>query len=181
LLDDAMDALADADRAAILLRYFENKSLREVGAALGTSDDAAQKRVSRAVEHLRELLAKRGVSVGAGELVVVIGTHAVQAAPAGLAATIVTASALAGTTLATTATITAVKALAMTTIQKAMITAALLTAVGAGVYEARRASQLREQVQALQQQQTPLTEQIQHLQRERDDATNGDEENLAIT
>lgn len=54
LLDEAVAALDDTDRAAILLRYFENKSLREVGVALGTSDDAAQKRVSRAVEKLRE-------------------------------------------------------------------------------------------------------------------------------
>jgi len=51
LLDDAMAALDETDRAAILLRYFENKSLREVGEALGASDDAAQKRVSRAVEN----------------------------------------------------------------------------------------------------------------------------------
>src|ERR1035437_2557642 len=64
LLDDAMSALDDTDRAAVLLRYFENKSLREVGATLGTSDDAAQKRVSRAVERLREFFAKRGITVG---------------------------------------------------------------------------------------------------------------------
>src|SRR5881628_2908754 len=44
LLEQAMDSLDDTDRSAILLRYFENKSLREVGQALGTSDDAAQKR-----------------------------------------------------------------------------------------------------------------------------------------
>jgi RNA polymerase sigma factor (sigma-70 family) len=59
LLDDAMAALEETDRSAILLRYFENKSLREVGEALGTSDDAAQKRVSRAVEQLREFFSKR--------------------------------------------------------------------------------------------------------------------------
>src|SRR6266571_3086830 len=72
LLDEAMHALDNTDRAAVLLRYFENKSLREVGATLGTSDDAAQKRVSRAVERLREFFAKRGVTVGASGLVVVI-------------------------------------------------------------------------------------------------------------
>lgn len=43
---------------------------------------------------------------------------------------------------------------------------------GAGIYEAHQASQLREQQQTLRQQQAPLTEQVQHLQRERDDATN---------
>ncbi len=85
MLDDAMQALDQTDRAAVLLRYFENKSLREVGQTLGTSDDAAQKRVSRAVNRLREFLAKRGVTVGASGLVLVISANAVQAAPAGLA------------------------------------------------------------------------------------------------
>jgi RNA polymerase sigma factor (sigma-70 family) len=83
LLDEAVSALDETDRAAVLLRYFENKSLREVGQQLGVSDDAAQKRVSRAVERLREFFAKRGVTVGAGGLVVVISANAVQAAPVG--------------------------------------------------------------------------------------------------
>src|SRR5947209_2973074 len=94
LLDEAVHALDDTDRVAILLRYFENKSLREVGATLGTSEDAAQKRVSRAIERLREFFAKRGVSVGASGLVVVIAANAVEAAPIGLAATISNAAAL---------------------------------------------------------------------------------------
>src|SRR5258708_1958020 len=54
LLDEAVAELDEADRAAVLLRYFENQSLRAVGQQLGVSDDAAQKRVSRAVERLRE-------------------------------------------------------------------------------------------------------------------------------
>jgi RNA polymerase sigma factor (sigma-70 family) len=53
LLDEAMEALDSPDRTAVLLRYFEDKSLREVGKLLGTSEDAAQKRVSRALDHLR--------------------------------------------------------------------------------------------------------------------------------
>src|SRR6185295_9040846 len=63
LLDEAMSALDETDRAAVLLRYFENKSLREVGVSLGTSDDAAQKRVNRALERLRKFFAKRGLTV----------------------------------------------------------------------------------------------------------------------
>jgi RNA polymerase sigma factor (sigma-70 family) len=47
-IDDAMESLSESERSAIVLRYFQNLSLREVGAALGTSDDAAQKRESRA-------------------------------------------------------------------------------------------------------------------------------------
>jgi RNA polymerase sigma factor (sigma-70 family) len=95
LLDEAMAALEASDRAAILLRYFENKSLRDVGQTLGTTDDAAQKRVSRAIERLRDFFAKRGVPVGAGGLATVISANAVQAAPVGLAATISSAAALA--------------------------------------------------------------------------------------
>src|SRR6266581_127419 len=119
LLDEAMHALDDTDRTAVLLRYFENKSLREVGQAIGTSDDAAQKRVSRAVDRLREFFAKRGITVAASGLVVVISTNAVQAAPAGLAAAISSAAVLAGTTIATTTTTaTITKAIAMTAFQK---------------------------------------------------------------
>lgn len=172
LLDEAMDALDDTDRAAVLLRYFENKSLREVGQQLGVSDDAAQKRVSRAVERLREFFAKRGVTVGAGGLAAVISANAVHAAPAGLAVTISTAAALAGTSLATTTTITATKAIAMTALHKTLITAFVAVLTGAGIYEARQASQLRSQVLTLQQQQAPLISQSQELSQALLDATN---------
>jgi RNA polymerase sigma factor (sigma-70 family) len=163
LLDEAVSALDDTDRAAVLLRYFENKSLREVGAALGTSDDAAQKRVSRAIERLRDFFSKRGVTVGAGGLVVVISANAVQAAPAGLAVTISTATTLAGTTFATTATATTIKTVAMTTLQKTLVAATVAVLAGTGIYEARQASQLRTQVRTLRQQQAPLTEQLNQL------------------
>ncbi len=173
LLDEAMQALDETDRAAVLLRYFENKSLREVGASLGASDDAAQKRVTRAVERLREFFTKRGVTVGAGGLAVVISANAVQAAPAGLAVTISTAAALAGTAITTTAaTATATKAIAMTALQKTLITTIIVAAVGTGIYQARQASSLRSQVQSFQQQQMPIMDQIQKLQRDRDDAIN---------
>src|SRR6266404_878930 len=102
LLDEAMEVLDEEDRTAILLRYFDNKSLREVGDMLGISEDAAQKRVSRAVARLRELFSKRGVVVGTGGLAVVISANAVQAAPAGLAVTISAAAALTGTTTVAT-------------------------------------------------------------------------------
>jgi RNA polymerase sigma factor (sigma-70 family) len=88
VLDAAMAELDEADRDAVLLRFFKNQNFRAVGLALGVSDDAAQKRVSRAVDRLREFLAKRGVIAGASGLVVAISTHAVQAAPGGLSAAI---------------------------------------------------------------------------------------------
>ena len=101
LLDDAMAALDETDRSVILLRYFENKNLREVGESLKISDDAAQKRVSRAVERLREFFSKRNVTVGASGLAVSISANAVQSAPIGLVATISSAAVLAGTAVHT--------------------------------------------------------------------------------
>jgi RNA polymerase sigma factor (sigma-70 family) len=172
LLDEAMQALEETDRTAVLLRYFENKSAREMAQTLGTTEDAAQRRVSRAVERLRQFFDKRGVTIGASGLVIAISANSVQAAPAGLAVTISAAAALVGTSLATTATATATatKAIVMTTLQKTLITATIALAVGTGIYQARQASRLRDQVQTLQQQQAPLAEQIQQLEQERDEA-----------
>jgi RNA polymerase sigma factor (sigma-70 family) len=171
-LDAALGELNEPDRDALLLRYFERKSTREMAQTLGTSEDAAQKRVSRAVERLREFLSKRGVTVGASGLVIVISANAVQAAPAGLAVTISAAAIFAGTAVSTSTAIAATKIIAMTTLQKTVVTATVAVLAGAGIYEARQASQLRGQVQMLQQQQAPLAGQVQQLQRERDDATN---------
>lgn len=171
-LDAALGELGEADRDALLLRYFERKSAGEMARTLGISDEAAQKRVNRAVEKLRAIFAKRKITFGAGGLAVVISANAVQAAPAGLAATISAAAALAGTAVHTTTLIAATKTIAMTTLQKTVITAALVAAAGAGIFEARQAAQLRAQNQTLQQAQAPLAEQNQQLQRERDAATN---------
>jgi RNA polymerase sigma factor (sigma-70 family) len=151
-LDAALGELSEPDRDALLLRYFEGKSAREMAQTLGTSEEAAQKRVSRAVDHLRELLAKRGVNAGAGGLVLLLSANAVQAAPAGLALSITSSAALAGTAAATLTASTAAKTVAMTALQKALVATALAAAIGVGTYEARQASLLRAQVKTLQQQ-----------------------------
>jgi RNA polymerase sigma factor (sigma-70 family) len=171
-LDEALDTLGDEDREALLLRYFKNQDFRTVGLALGVNDDAAQKRVSRAVERLREFFSNRKLTVGASGLAVLISANAVQAAPVGLAATISITAILAGTAVSTSTVIAAAKAIAMTTLQKTLVTATLAVVAGAGIYEAHQATQLRRQNQTLQQEQAPLAEQIQKLQRERDEATN---------
>jgi len=171
-LDTALGELGESDRDALMLRYFEKKSAQEMAGVLGISDKAAQKRVSRAVEKLRGIFARRKIAVGSGTLAVLISANAVQSAPAGLAATISAAAVLAGTAVCTSTVITATKAIAMTTLQKTVITAALAAAVGTGIFEAHQVAQLREQNQMLQQQQTSLAGQIRQLQRERDDATN---------
>jgi len=88
VLDEAMAHLSETDRNAIVLRFFEGKPLKEVGAALGTTDDAAKMRVNRAVEKLRAFFLKRGITLSSAGLAASICENSVQAAPAGLAASV---------------------------------------------------------------------------------------------
>src|SRR5439155_10779417 len=85
VLDEAINELDEANRRAVLLRFFEQRDLRTIGAALGTNEDAAQKRVSRALDKLRTLLAQRGVALSIATLSAVFTSRAVLSAPAGLA------------------------------------------------------------------------------------------------
>jgi RNA polymerase sigma factor (sigma-70 family) len=107
LLDTAMADLKPSDRDALVLRYFQNKSLPEVGKVLGVGERAAQKRVGRALEKLRRVFAKRGVAATVTIIAAEISSHSIQAAPLGLA-TKITAAALKGSAVAAS-TLTLVK------------------------------------------------------------------------
>jgi RNA polymerase sigma factor (sigma-70 family) len=168
VLDDAMSELNEADYDLLVLRFYKSLDYRGVGAATGLSDDTAQKRVSRALEKLRQLLSRRGIRISTAALSLVITAHAVQAAPAGLAVTI-SSAAFASVATPTSTIIAATKAIAMTTLQKSIVAATVAVLAGVEIYQARQASQLRGQVQMLQQQQAPLAEQNQRLLQERDD------------
>jgi RNA polymerase sigma factor (sigma-70 family) len=168
LLDEAMDSLDPADRAAILLRYFENRTFAEVGEALGTTEAAAQRRISRAVERLRQFFGRKRLPIAAAGVAAAISANAVQAAPIGLASVI---SAHAVTVGATAVTATAVtKAIVMTTLQKACIATAFAATIGAGVYEASHASQLAARVQSLEQAQQQISGQSAQSAADLDDA-----------
>ena len=174
LLDDALNELSETDRTALVLRYFENKSAREIAGALRMEEGAAQKRVARALDKLRAIFVKRGVTLTATVIADAVAANSVQAAPVGLAV-IISANTAKGVAVAASVTALVngtIKTIVMTTIQKSLITTALIAAVGAGIYEAKEVAKARVEVQTLKQQQAPLTEQIQQLQRERDAATN---------
>ena len=144
-LDAALGSLSETDRDALILRYFKGQSARQIAEALEVSDEAAQKRVNRAVERLRDFFAKQGVTLGASGLAV-ISANAVQAAPAALAATISASAALAGTlTIATHATMSWINAKAVA----ALVVSAI--AAGTGTYLVRegQVSRLRTENQAL--------------------------------
>src|SRR6266566_5795339 len=79
VLDEAMHELKESDRAAILLRYFEQRQLAEIGARLGVSENTARMRVERALDKLRAHLARHGISTSAAVLSAAISVSAVQA------------------------------------------------------------------------------------------------------
>ncbi len=133
LLDDAVNALDDADRRAILLRFYEHRDLRAVGEFMGVSDDAAQKRVSRALEKLRTWLGRRGITSTTAALAALLGANSVTAAPAGLASAVASIA-------VTTAAATTTGAMAWTVLEimthvktKLAIAAAVTTAIVAPV------------------------------------------------
>jgi TonB family protein len=126
VLDDALAEMDERDREAILLRYLEGCDFAQVGAKLSLTDNAARMRVDRAVDKLRVLLARRGVTSTAAALSLVLGTQATIAAPTGLAAT-VTGAALAGG--GTVATLTF---MSLTKLQLGI--ASVIAATGTGIY-----------------------------------------------
>jgi hypothetical protein len=150
------------------MRFFRNQDFRSVGLALGVSDDTAQKRVSRALDKLRDHLSQRGVTTTAAALSIVLSAKAVQAAPAGLAASISSAAMLAQSAASTSTAIAVTKGIIMTTMQKVLVAAALAAAVGTGIFEARRASALQEQTAALTAEHDSL---VKQLQDEREEAS----------
>src|SRR2546429_5810196 len=96
LLDEGLLDLGDGDRLALVLRFLEERSLRDVGAALGVDEDAARKRVSRALDRLAGLFRRRGFTVSAGAGCAALLASTTQAAPAALMASAANAGLAAG-------------------------------------------------------------------------------------
>jgi RNA polymerase sigma factor (sigma-70 family) len=98
VLDETLANLNESDRGALLLRFYEDRNLHEVGAKLGITDAAAKKRVSRALDRLRAAFARRGFTVSALVVTGVLSAKMAEAAPASLA-NAVASSALTGTSV----------------------------------------------------------------------------------
>ncbi len=147
VLDAALGDLPEADRDAVVLRFLAGRSLAEVGATLGTNEDAAQKRVGRALEKLREAFRRRGVAVGGGIIAAALGAAGTQAAPSGMAAA-VAAGALAGA--GATAGAASFLLLMKTKLVLGIVAGAVVTT--ALVWQQRSVHQLAEENAALRQQ-----------------------------
>jgi RNA polymerase sigma factor (sigma-70 family) len=84
LIDSGLERLDHADRDALLLRFFEQRSLKDVGASIGLSEDASRKRIERALESLRRWLGRRGITTTANALSTTLTACCAQTAPPGL-------------------------------------------------------------------------------------------------
>src|ERR1035437_4576161 len=160
VLDAAMHELKAADREAILLRYFENRQFAEVGAKLGLNENAARMRVERALEKLRDIFTKRGLTT-ATALASVISANAIQIAPANLAAMLTT------TSIATTGTgtFTLLKIMTATKIKLAFSALVVAGAATAFVIQHQAQEKLRADNQA-------LTQQLAQLQTDNESLSN---------
>src|SRR6266516_3073632 len=163
LLDEAMGHLGAKDRDAVLLRYFERKELRAVGDALGTSEEAARKRLGRALERLRRHLTGRGVTLSAATLASALTGSAVQAAPAALAGTISAAVVAGAAAAAASSSFNLLNLMSMTKLKAGILSAAVV--VGAGtpiVVQQQSVARLRAENQELREQ----SQQIEKLRAE---------------
>jgi RNA polymerase sigma factor (sigma-70 family) len=151
LLDEALAALGETDRQAVLLRFFENKSLAEVGRHLGTGEDTARKRVTRALEKLHRHFSKRGVSSTTAIIAGAMSANSMQAAPVALAKS-VTAVAIAKGAAASGSTLTlikgALKIMAWTKMKTAAVTAvAVILAAGTTTFVIKTAAASRAKIE----------------------------------
>ena len=159
LLDETIEDLGTEDRTAILLRFFEQRDFRAIGQALGSNEDAARKRVTRAVEKLHGLLKVRGVSLSAAALGTVLATETLTAAPGGLAASLA-GTALAGAAAGTGFSATLIKLATMTKIQAGVLGAVVLVGAATSVLVQHQAqAALRAQDESLQRQSAELARQ----------------------
>jgi RNA polymerase sigma factor (sigma-70 family) len=124
LLDEALERLNQTDRDALLLRFFEQQSMAEIGVRQGGTEEAAQKRVGRAMDKLRAILQRRGFSSTTAIIAGAISGNCVQLPPASLVQTISTAALAKGAAVSTsTLTLGALKIMAWTKTQTAIATA----------------------------------------------------------
>ncbi len=159
LLDDALRALGETDREAVLLRFFERRPFGDIGAALNLTEDAARMRVDRALDKLRGLLGRRGINSTAAVLGTLLADQAVIAAPAGLATTIA-GSALNSATLAG-------GAVGATFMKTPVLLSGVLTlgAVGAAIFQHHESRMTRAALAEMTRERAEMQAQLRALER----------------
>lgn len=131
VLDAAIDELPETDRVAVVLRFLERRPFAVIGATLQVSEDAARMRTDRALDKLRTMLSRRGITSTSAALAALVTSQPLVSAPANLAALLATESL--ATAAATTGGITLFASLMNTTTLATAVCSSLL-AFGAGSY-----------------------------------------------
>jgi RNA polymerase sigma factor (sigma-70 family) len=137
VIDEALGELGDADRAAVLLRFFAARPLAEVGAKLGLTENAARMRVERALDKLRARLARRGITSTSAALGLVLAGQAASAAPAGLAVSVT--AGVAASSQATPLATVVLQLMSTTKFAAALAVLALLLLTGVARWNAQAA------------------------------------------
>jgi hypothetical protein len=119
----------------VLLRFYERRDLHAVGAVLGISDDAAQKRVARALEKLRAWLGRRGVTSSTAALAGLLGAYSATAAPAGTALAVTTGALATVAAGARTGTLTLVELMMHLKTKTALVAAAAVAMTATMVWQ----------------------------------------------
>jgi RNA polymerase sigma factor (sigma-70 family) len=171
LLDAAMEDLDQKQHDAVVLRFFEGRNFKDVGAAMGVSEAAAKMRVNRALEKLGKFFSKCGVVSTTAIIASAISANSVQAAPAALAGA-VSATAFSGTTATAAAIAAATKAIVMTTLQKTVIIGAAVVTIAAAIYLGQENIRLNARNRALESQWTATLAQTLQAQSELNNASN---------
>ncbi|HEY0946435.1 MAG TPA: sigma-70 family RNA polymerase sigma factor [Opitutaceae bacterium] len=162
VLDDVLCELSDADREAVLARFFSKQSYAAIGASLRLTENAARMRVERALAKLRERLEHRGVTSTAVALAAALPSYALETVPSGLA-TVVTKGAVlslaGGTGVAATF-------LAFMSTSKLITGAAVIAVLGGLLYQHHHTSQLQNDLAAARAETTAAIRQVEAVRHE---------------
>ena len=128
LLETAMGQVGERDHNALVLRFFEGRSFKDISSVLGTTEAGAKMRVNRALEKLRTFFTRRGVTLSAAAIAGALSAHSVHAAPVGLASSITAAAVKGAAVTASTSTLieTTLKLMAWTKLKTAIAAGAIV-------------------------------------------------------
>ena len=166
VLDDALDELDDGDRDAVLLRFFHQQQFAAVAAALRVSEDAARKRVARALDRLGSLLARRGITSTTGALALGLAGEAALAVPATTVASITTAALAGASVTGGAASISLLTLMTTTKVLTGTAAAVAALAIGTALHQTRAAHDSAASAASLHAERDTLTARLAGLEKQ---------------
>ncbi len=167
VLDDALHELKEGDREALVLRFLEDRPLRDVGERLGLNENAARMRVERALEKLRGLLSRRGITTTASGVVAALGLGVLTPAPEALAATIASAAIVSGAVAGSTTTLSLIKLMSLTKVT--LISALVMAGIAVPAWQQTRLQRVKSENAKLLSQEAESVSQKEELAKLRSD------------